>query len=193
MPTLEAAFPTVCEVLAEHFGGPASNLEGLDPFEAMVAVLLDRAIGGARVRAALDGLEEAGLLTPDRLARADVLEIRHALSEQGISARARSVAPLAHLAIWLLDQHEGRLDSLIDSDRSTDEIRDELAAVHGIALAAADAIVLFALNRPSYPVDRATFRVLVRHGWLDPTAAYDEARDLLVDHATGGGDGMDGE
>ena len=30
-------------------------------------------------------------------------------------------------------------------------------------------------------VDRATFRVLVRHGWLDPTAAYDEARDLLVD------------
>ena len=27
------------------------------------------------------------------------------------------------------------------------------------------------------------FRVLVRHGWLDATATYDEARDLVVEHA----------
>ncbi len=39
-------------------------------------------------------------------------------------------------------------------------------------------------KRPAYPVDRATFRVLVRHGWLDPTATYDEARDLLLDCAS---------
>ncbi len=25
----------------------------------------------------------------------------------------------------------------------------------------------------------------MRHGWLDPTASYDEARDLLVDRAVG--------
>ena len=51
-------------------------------------------------------------------------------------------------------------------------------------MAGADAILLYALKRPSYPVDRATYRVLVRHGWLDPTATYDEARDLLVDSVT---------
>jgi endonuclease III related protein len=44
-------------------------------------------------------------------------------------------------------------------------------------------LILYALKRPSYPVDRATFRVLVRHDWLEPTATYEEARDLIVDHA----------
>ena len=54
------------------------------------------------------------------------------------------------------------------------------------------AILLFALKRPSYPVDRATFRVLVRHAWLDPNALYDEARDLLVSQAVESGDVPDG-
>ncbi len=193
MPTLEDAFPTVCEALAEHFRGPPSHLIGLEPFEAMVAVLLEREIGRARTEAALDGLAEAGLLALDRLASADLLELRHVLAEKGISVSVRSIAPLVHLAQWLVDHHEGRLDFLFNPDRSTDSIRAELAAIRGVGLTAADAIVLFALRRPSYPVDRATFRVLVRHGWLDPTAAYDEARDLVVDHATDQGCVMDGE
>ena len=50
---------------------------------------------------------------------------------------------------------------------------------------AADAILLFALERPSYPVDRATYRVLVRHGWLDAAAGYDEARDSWSNGPTG--------
>jgi endonuclease-3 related protein len=90
-------------------------------------------------------------------------------------------------------QHHGaRVDSLFDPDRSTDWLRGELAAIRGIGLATADAILLFALKRPSYPVDRATFRVLVRHAWLDPNALYDEARDLLVSQAVESGDVPDG-
>ncbi len=49
MPTLDDAFPTVRDALAERFGEDGVRiLRGLDPFEAMVAVLLDREIGGAR-------------------------------------------------------------------------------------------------------------------------------------------------
>ena len=82
--------------------------------------------------------------------------------------------------------------SSIRIDRS-DWLRGELAAIRGIGLATADAIVLFALKRPSYPVDRATFRVLVRHGWLDPNSSYDEARDLLVGQAVDLGEVAGGE
>ena len=49
----------------------------------------------------------------------------------------------------------------------------------------ADAILLAALGRPAYPVDRGTYRILVRHGWLDPSATYDDARELMV-HQAGG-------
>ena len=30
-----------------------------------------------------------------------------------------------------------------------------------------------------YPLDRATYRILIRHGWLDSSADYDEARDVV--------------
>ena len=49
MPTLEEAFPTVSEALVEQFGrsnAPAEGQEQHDPFEGMIAVLLDRELGG---------------------------------------------------------------------------------------------------------------------------------------------------
>jgi endonuclease-3 related protein len=184
MPTLDDAFSTLYAALGEHFGQPQSGFLDLDPFEAMLAVVLTRASGGARVQQALEGLETAGLLTPQRLAEADAIAIGDALRAAGFSASARNVAPLRRVAQWLVNRHGGQVEELLDSRRSTDSIRAELAAISGIGPAGADAIVLLALRRPSYPVDRATFRVLVRHGWLGPEEGYEEARELLLDRAT---------
>jgi len=183
MPTLEHAFSAVCDSLVEHFGEFNDDFEGLAPFEAMIAVLLDRELGGARWSAALDALNQACLLTPDRLVAADLPEISDALREKGVSASYNAIAPLKQLARWLVDHHGGRVDSLFDPHRSTDWLRGELAAIKGIGPVAADAMILHAMKRPSYPVDRATFRVLVRHGWLDRAESYQEARDLLIDLA----------
>jgi endonuclease-3 related protein len=183
MPTLEEALPAVCDALVDRFGEFDGDLEGPAPFEAMVAVLLDRELGPARRKAALYGLDEAGLLTPLRLVESDIPQIRDALRDQGVSASPGAIAPLLHLARWLVQHHGGRVEALFDPHRSTAWLRGEFATIKGIGPAAADALILYAMKQPSYPVDRATFRVLVRHGWLDPTATYDEARDLLVDHA----------
>ena len=170
MPTLEDAFPTVREALVEHFGGPRPASSGEAPFEAMIGVLLDRELGGARAPAALEALEQAGLLSPDatgpgRRAR----DPRRACCENGVPASPR--ADRAAFETWPDGSSSitaAGSNLLFNPDRSTDWLRGELAAIRGIGLAAADAILLFALKRPSYPVDRATFRVLVRHGWLDP-------------------------
>jgi endonuclease-3 related protein len=183
MPTLHEAFADVSFELAQHFDRPTSDFEGLEPFEAMVAVLLERKAGQERWKPALEGLGAAGLLVPERLAELELVEIVDALRETGVDLSAKTVAPLRHLAQWLVEHHDGRIDSLFNPERSTGWIRGELAAIKGIGMADADAILLYALKRPSYPVDRATYRVLVRHGWLDPTATYDEARDALVDPA----------
>jgi endonuclease III related protein len=193
MPTLAESFPTVRSALAEHFELAPAGIDRETPFEAIVRVLLDREFGASRAGAALEVLERAGLLVPDRLAQADVLSIRDALLQAAIPASPQSVAPLSYLARWIVEHHGSRVDSLFNPDRSTDWLRGELAAIRGIGLATADAILLFALRRPSYPVDRATFRVLVRHDWLDPGALYDEARDLLVGQASDDGEVPDGE
>ena len=193
MPTLAESFSTIRSALVENFALAPAEDDRDSPFEAIVRVLLDREFGASRGAAALEVLERAGLLTPDALAQADILAVRDALLEAAIPASPQSVAPLSHLARWIVEHHGARVESLLNPDRSTDWLRGELAAIRGIGLATADAIVLFALKRPSYPVDRATYRVLVRHGWLDPSAGYDEARDLLVGQAADQGDVPDGE
>ena len=39
--------------------------------------------------------------------------------------------------------------------------------------------MLEALDRAVYPVDRPSYRIFARHGWIDATADYDEARDTF--------------
>jgi endonuclease-3 related protein len=193
MPTLAESFATIRSALVEHFDLAPAGIDRETPFEAIVRVILEREFGASRAASALEVLERAGLLTPEGLTRADVLAVRDALLQSLIPASPQSVAPLSNLARWVVEHHGGRVDSLFNPDRSTDWLRGELAAIRGIGLATADAILLFALKRPSYPVDRATFRVLVRHEWLDPSASYDEARDLMVSQAAQQGDVPDGE
>jgi endonuclease-3 related protein len=193
MPTFEEAFSTVHEILVKDFGGARPEVERRGPFEAMIGVLLDRELTGASAALALDALEKAGLLAPDALTRADVHEIRETLLEHGVAASPFLIMPIKQLAQWIVEHHDGRVESLLNPDRSTDWLRGELAGIPGISLAVADAILLFALERPSYPVDRATFRVLARHAWLDPKAPYSDARDALVEQATGRGDIADSQ
>jgi endonuclease-3 related protein len=188
MPTFDDVSDDVRSRLAGSFGPPPSQFEGLEPFEAMIAVLLERSLGQGRWRAVLDRLGELGLLVADRLAEADLVEIDDALHDQGPVVPPKALAPLKRLARWLVDHHGGKVDSLFNPDRSTDWLRGELASIKGVGMAGSDAILLYALKRPSYPVDRATYRVLVRHGWLDPTATYDDARDTVVQPVAEGAD-----
>ncbi len=181
MPTLNEAFDDLRASLVVAFGHARAEFEGLSPFEAMIAALLARTLGETAWKTALDGLREAELLTPEAMAGAEVIEIGDAVRKKGHSVAAETLAPMRHLARWLVEHHDGRVDSLFNPDRSSGWLFGELSAIKGVGVKGADAILLHALKRPSYPVDRATYRILVRHGWLDPSAGYEEARDLLID------------
>jgi endonuclease III related protein len=196
MPSLDDALKAVRTAMIRQSSPVADDIEGLVPFEAMVAVVLDRALGDSRWRAALDGLGEGSLLTPDRLANAEIPEIADALREKGVPGTAKTFAALKHLARWVVEQRDtgnfpGECEDPDELSLPLGLLCEELGAIKGIGPVTADAIVLFALKRPSYPVDRASFRVLVRHGWLDSTATYNEARDLLVERAMQGADELE--
>jgi endonuclease III related protein len=179
MPALDESFAAIEAALAERYGRPPAIAEGRDPFEAVVAVVLDRALEARKLAPALDALRDAGLLDPRAMAEADATELVATLRDAGVSAPARALGPLLRLARWVVDRFEGDPDALTDETASTSSLRDDLAQIHGVGPATADAILLHALGRASYPVDRASYRILVRHGWLDPTAEYDEARSVV--------------
>jgi endonuclease-3 related protein len=186
MPSLDESLPALLSALADRYGRPGPAASSAEPFRAVLEAALSSTAGASKVDAALDALDAAGLLVPETLAETEVLEVVEVLRARKISAPAKAAALLQRLARWVVDRHDGDLDSLRDENSTpTSQLRDELLSLSGIGPATADTILLSALRRPVYPVDRATYRILVRHGWLDPWAEYDEARDTIESAARG--------
>ena len=173
MPALGDSYPALVAALAERYGRPEPAI-GDGGLPAILGAFLGRTLGPERVEAVLEGLREAGLLEPSALADADRAELDEAIGSSG-GLGAKALGPLQRLARWVA----GRGDL---AGAATETLREELVGLNGVGPAAADAVLLEGLGRPVYPVARATYRILVRHGWIDPTADYDEAR-AAVEHA----------
>ncbi|MFO0951070.1 MAG: endonuclease III [Isosphaeraceae bacterium] len=167
--------------LAARYGRPEPPGSGQDAFEAVVATLLGLSLDPRRQARAIDALRDAGLLDPSALAEADPAEVAEAFRSEGLTVPDRVLGPLRKVSRWLVDLHHGDAEGLRgpDADSSTGSLRDELLAVNGVGPATADALLLFAFGRAVYPLDRATYRIFVRHGWLDTSTEYDEARDVV--------------
>jgi endonuclease-3 related protein len=180
MPSFGASFPDLLRALDDRYGRLPTPGAELDLFEAVVAVVLDRLTDPKKGLAARSALREEGLLDPQALAEADPSEVVETLRSAGVKLPTRSLAPLWKLARWVVE-HKESLDDLADPDHgpSTAQLREELLSLNGIGSATADALLLFAFHRPAYPINSATYRILIRHGWLDPSADGEEARSVV--------------
>ena len=176
MPSLHDAYPEMRSALVDRYGeGPSGPIDqGGDPFVGLLAAMLGRSLDSRKVDLALDGLRDAGLIAADALAGADPSEVVEALRDSGAKLLPKAVAPLQKLARWAVERGGETL-----GDAATEALRDELRAIRGVGAATADSLLLAALDRPVYPVDRPSYRVFARHGWIDATADYDEARSAF--------------
>src|SRR5436305_5266234 len=184
MASLGAAYPSMVQALADHYG----EREPAEGTRSPLAAVLAAAVTGGGEKAQADeylaALDRAGLLQAEALAAVEPTELLDTLRDQGVKLPARSAVMLKRLAGWFAGRFPDEEDSGDEVASPTPGLRQDLTALSGIGQAKADAILLFGLGRPAYPLDRGTYRVLVRHGWIDPWADYDEVSQLLV-HATG--------
>lgn len=183
MPTLDEALPLILKATLRSVTGAVHPFDSVRPFASAVAALLDRQLRPSSWRPIVEALKDAGLLDPEPMDRAGMPEIQEAIRGKAPAISPRSLSPVKQLARWLVDRHQGRAEILAEPRLSIEVLREELASIRGIGPAGADAIILAVSGRPSYPVDRGTYRILVRHGWLDASSSYEEARDLMVHHA----------
>ena len=176
---------TLSEALIAITTQPPQGREGdRDALARMIALLLEEA-GVADVAGTLEAMHDAGLADAQAIAGATTIDLWNTLRSGAPKIPSRVAATIKHLGEWLVEFEDGQAERLDEPTRSTQSLRDGLASIKGVGRRAADALVLHALARPAFPLDRGTYRILVRHGWLDVTADYDEAHDLVV-HAAGG-------
>ena len=183
MSTLDEQAPAILEALSDHYGRPDSGpVAEVGAFTAMVAALLGQSLEPRKVASAVAALGEADLLRPEALADADAADLAETLRAGAVRSTPKILGPLGRLARWVVDR-TGGVASIEAASTST--LREELVGLNGIGPSTADAILLHGLGRASYPVDRPSYRVAARHGWIDPTADYDEARAVLERIAPG--------
>lgn len=187
MPALGDVFPELLNALTRHYGRPAASPVSSVPLEVLLRIPLERMLDAKRVEAVIGVLRDDGFLDSQVLAEADPSELSDALRNAGLKIPDKALLPLRKLGRWLSELHQGDIDGLIgdDSDVSTAQLREELLSLNGIGPPTADAILLLGLNRPVFPLDRASYRILARHGWIDGSADYDEAKDAAECHADG--------
>ena len=176
MPTLGDSFPALQDALIERYGRPAVQTPEA-PFLAVAAAVLAGDASPDKIASARTALADADWLEPRTLADSDAVSVAEALQETGLPLPRKAIGILQRLARWLVARYEGDEASL--AQWATESLREQLAAINGIGQATADALLLHALHRPVYPLDRATYRVFVRHGWLEPTTDYEEARAIV--------------
>ena len=170
-----AALNEALDAFRPQFEGGRA-VEPIGRFEAVVEAFLARSMGEKQVDAVLRALRERGRLEAEAMRGAEASDWGGDSGRDRPLLQPRLREALQRLAEW----YAGRVEAgRAPDEASTEALREELRAIRGVGAGTADAVLLRAFARPTYPLDRGTYRILARHGWVDPSAEYDDARAVV--------------
>lgn len=143
------------------------------PFEVMVGAILTQNTAWTNVERAIARLEAADLLEPAAMLATPAAVLAEAIRPAGyynVKAERLHGYCRAYLA-------EGGLEAL--RRRETADLREWLLGIRGVGRETADAILLYAFERPIFVVDAYARRVFARLGWLGGGEHYDRLREAV--------------
>jgi endonuclease-3 related protein len=161
--------------------GPQDWWPARSRFEVAVGAVLTQHTAWTGVARAIGNLRAARRLAPRRLSRVSLPRLGRLIRPAG-TWRLKAQR-LRALAVFFLDRAGGRLERLRGAHLET--LREELLEVRGIGPETADAILLYALDRPVFVADAYTRRVLSRHRMVPADIGYEALRRHLETNLPG--------
>lgn len=176
MATIREAHARLLDAYGPQGWWPAATHAGAaEPWEIVVGAVLVQHTSWKQVVTAIGVLEAHNAMS---------VEAIHALEDDKLAGLIRSAGPprvkakrLKSVAAFLFEEFGGSVAALLEgvADRRVAlQRREQLLTVHGIGPETADAILLYAGGAPVFVVDAYKRRVMARHGWGEPAAAYDD-------------------
>ena len=163
----------IYERLYAYFG-PQHWWPAESPFEVVVGAVLTQNTAWANVEKAIARLKAAGLLDPAALRTLPLDDLAEYIRCSGTyRVKARRLRALLE---WLGDPWEARLAGNLD------QARQGLLRVEGVGEETADAILLYAVGRPSFVIDAYTRRILDRVGIEPEERTYQGYRRLFMEN-----------
>lgn len=164
----EYRFRQIYRTLLDHYG-PQHWWPGDTAFEMMVGAILTQNTAWRNVETAINHLKEADLLSADGIINCPDAGLAQLLRPAGYfnikTSRLKNLCMLLHTAGF------ERLREM-----STGELRQQLLAVNGVGPETADAILLYAFQRPVFVIDAYTRRIFSRFGLVSGNESYERLR-----------------
>lgn len=182
-PAIRAILEGIYARLLAHYG-PQDwwPTETGSRWEVMVGAVLTQHTTWTNVTLALANLVSAlgreGLTDPLVIARLPDDILGAVVRPAGhFTSKPRRLKILADFVI-----REGGIEALRASEASTADLRARLLELWGIGPETADAILLYALDRPVFVADAYARRLGSRWGLLTPSASYFDVQSLFMDN-----------
>ncbi|MDM8008720.1 MAG: endonuclease III domain-containing protein [Phycisphaerae bacterium] len=168
--TLRAFYDAMYESLGPQHWWPAQT-----PTEVIIGAILTQNTAWRNVERAIDNLKRAKALDWKRLHELSFEDLAELIRPAGtFNVKARRLKSFIE---WFHRRFDLDLDRMFEMSLSS--LREELLEVSGIGRETADAILLYAGQKPSFVVDAYTARILYRHNLIDRSADYHEIKELF--------------
>ncbi|MFQ6095899.1 MAG: endonuclease III domain-containing protein [Candidatus Bathyarchaeia archaeon] len=165
----------ILQILKSNFSIPTLSNIVDDPFKVLIRTVISQSTAEANTRRAYENLSRRMLVTPRRLAEADVKEIEDALRVAGLYRNKSKI--MKKLSRRILEEYGGSLDFIYSTP--LEEARGRLMELPGVGPKTADIILLFSAKKPTLPVDTHVNRVSKRLGLASRNSSYEAVRRSL--------------
>lgn len=163
--------------LYHHFG-PRHWWPADTPFEVIVGAILTQNVTWKSAAAAIENLKAAGVLSPTALLSLPEEELADLVRPaRYYIQKARKLHAFCRV---LAEEFGGDLDALLALDLQT--LRRRLLGIWGIGPETADAIILYAAEKPIFVVDAYTHRLFHRLGIFGPRMSYSAMQRFFMQH-----------
>jgi len=172
-PLLQELYQRLWEAYGPQDWWPADT-----PFEVAVGAILTQNTNWGNVARAITALKDQDLLEPQALSALPETELARLIRPTGYyNLKARR---LKNFLDFLANHFGNSMAQLAAADLAS--LRPALLGIKGVGPETADSILLYALAKPTFVVDAYTFRILSRHGLIAEGCAYEELRQLFMEH-----------
>ena len=161
--------------------GPQHWWPGKTPFEIVVGAILTQNTSWTNVEIAIANLRAAGLLTPKAIDNVPSRRLQSLIRSSGYFRQ--KAKKLKVFCRFLRNEYGGSIKKMVDTPTAV--LREKLLTLYGIGPETADSILLYAGDHPTFVVDSYARRILLRHGWIDERAKYDDVRWLFERQSPG--------
>lgn len=174
IPHIPESIPYVIQNLTAVYGVPKTQL-GLDPLDVLIETILSQSTTNVNSDRAFASLNRR-FPNWEAARRARVTSIERAIRSGGL-ARQKSVR--IKQLLNEIHKRRGSLDLSFLTTAPLEEAKQFLASFKGVGPKTVACTLLFACNRPLFPIDTHIFRIARRLGLIPEKCSDEEAHHLM--------------